>query len=879
MRKPKEILELEEFYGIELEEVIKLNYKENNQFLTDSKGNIIELNLSNNGISDISILKKLKNVKVLWLSGNKINDLEAIKEMITIESLGLTSNSIKLLTQLKNLINIESLFIGNNEISDINDLRNLTKINVLSMWSNKIKEIKVLDCFVDIEYLILSNNLITDIEPLRNKTKLNHLSIENNKINNFLPLKEFLLKKEDTHFIYNDNPIEESLQQILEIQGKDERILALENYFTNLNKDNKPLNEAKLMILGEGEAGKSNLRNYLLGLNFDDKKSATVGIAIERWKLHKNDTDYRINIWDFGGQWLQQQVHKFFITNESLYVILLKARTEDSPNQWLEWIKVYAPNSRAIVVVNRMDEMNGQAFSLTENTITKDYPFVVGFHYVSLRDAHLNNDIPAKLLVDKLREQIEEELTNLPNIHAKTPLNYFNLKTEIEDKIFVDRPFISVEFFEELVKQKEIIGDTKSLLNVYDRIGTLRYFKNTSRYILNPEWLSAGVYKLITNHRTEQLKGVVKLADFPIILQKLEEDKFEYSEGDYGYLREMMDVFNLAYIDPATKTCFIPKQFEKDIPAVLVKEELFTEDYIYYYFQYEGYFPDSLISQFIAEKYDKLYKNYYWQQGIVLHDTDEDLKEETLAFVKADAYRKLIEIKVKGNNKKALFKEIKQCLKDLQKDIAFDYKEIIVDIKNNIAIDYKEILVFYLEGETIYRKADANNNLVKINIAETLGTLQNDRISEKEVRTIIQDNRIYNHYLNVEGDFHNRGKNYNNKFNFDEYAPNYVDILDDLEKVKKHLSKDETTSLNPIIKELDAVPKEKDPEKSKNLLFNAIDRLKNFPNTINSEAEKLAAKEIILGSVHKLQDVFKSIDWDRIIKLGTDLWDKGKELL
>jgi hypothetical protein len=55
--------------------------------------------------------------------------------------------------------------------------------------------------------------------------------------------------------------------------------------------------------------------------------------------------------------------------------------------------------------------------------------------------------------------------------------------------------------------------------------------------------------------------------------------------------------------------------------------------------------------------------------------------------------------------------------------------------------------------------------------------------------------------------------------------------------------------------------------------------LKNFPNTINSEAEKLAAKEIIMGSWHKLRGVYDGIDWDRIIKLGADLWDKGKELL
>jgi internalin A len=742
---------------------------------------------------------------------------------------------------------------------------------------NKIIDISPLKDLYNLEYLRISDNNIRDIKPLYNLDNLRTLDLSRNQISDITAIKKFLLKPE-IEIAIHDNLLDESFFEIIEIEDFEKKKILLQNYFLNLEKASKPLNEAKLMILGEGNAGKSNLRNYLLGLNFDDNKSATVGIAIDRWKLHKNDTDYRINIWDFGGQWLQQQVHKFFITNESLYVILLKARTEDSPNQWLEWIKVYAPNSKAIVVVNRIDELNGQAFSLTENSITKEYPFVVGFHYVSLREANLNNNIEAKLVVDKLRMQIEEELTNLPNIHAKTPLNYFNLKTEIEDNIFVDRPFISIEYFEELVKQKDIVGDTKSLLNVYDRIGTLRYFKNTSRFILNPEWLSAGVYKLITNNRTEQLKGVVKVEDFPIILQKLEDDKFEYSEADYGYLREMMDVFNLAYIDPTTKTCFIPKQFEKDIPTVLVKEDLFPEDYIYYYFQYEGYFPDSLISQFIAKKYDKLYKNYYWQQGIVLQDIDDDSNGKTRAYVRADANRKRIEIKVKGENKRYFFKEIKKCLKDLQKDIAFDYKEMIVDIKNDLAIDYKKILVRYNNGKKTYDEITNDDREIEINIAQVLGTIQQEWETEKEAQTIIHDNRKTINY-HIKGDYHNKGRNYNNAFNFYDYADGYTDVLDELDKASKNLPAKESEELVSIIHELVEIPNEVAPEKSKNLFTKALERLKNFPKTIDSEGEKLVAKELITASCKKLQDVFDGIDWDRIIKLGTDLWDKGKELL
>ncbi|MBK8888793.1 MAG: hypothetical protein IPN46_20640 [Saprospiraceae bacterium] len=67
-----------------------------------------------------------------------------------------------------------------------------------------------------------------------------------------------------------------------------------------------------MIIIGEPRSGKTTLMDYLLGKPFKDNKS-TQGFKIERWKLKENNTDYRINIWDFGGQDIQSTVHQFFL--------------------------------------------------------------------------------------------------------------------------------------------------------------------------------------------------------------------------------------------------------------------------------------------------------------------------------------------------------------------------------------------------------------------------------------------------------------------------------------------------------------------------------------------------------------------------------------
>ncbi|MBK8721887.1 MAG: hypothetical protein IPL95_06300 [Saprospiraceae bacterium] len=103
---------------------------------------------------------------------------------------------------------------------------------------------------------------------------------------------------------------------------------------------------------------------------------------MDQWELFKEDKTYRINIWDVGGQWIQQQVHKFFITDHCLYVILINARNEEQPNKWLDWVKTYAPNSKVVVVVNKYEEP--VTFKLRESSLKEQYPFILDFHYVSL---------------------------------------------------------------------------------------------------------------------------------------------------------------------------------------------------------------------------------------------------------------------------------------------------------------------------------------------------------------------------------------------------------------------------------------------------------------------------------------------------------------
>ena len=336
-------------------------------------------------LSDISIIGNLKKIERLDLGDNFISNAETISNLKELKYLRLSYNQLSSCDFIENLENLIEISFESNKISRLPDLKKLKKLTNLNFQYNLIKN--SLDSINNLDKLVsaqLSFNRI-EVLPELNLNSLKKLYLYNNKISyieKYNPKLKYYYHT-DNRFngvLLGNNPLDNSLIEILKIENNTEKQKQLSDYFSNLELGSAPLLEAKLMILGEGESGKTNLRNYIIDNSFEIGKSATTGINIDTWKQKIYEKDYRINIWDFGGQWIQQQVHQFFLTNESVYIVLLNARQDEKPEKWLDWIKNYTKDSKVFVVANKMDE--NPNFSLQENLLKTEYPFIVGFHYI-----------------------------------------------------------------------------------------------------------------------------------------------------------------------------------------------------------------------------------------------------------------------------------------------------------------------------------------------------------------------------------------------------------------------------------------------------------------------------------------------------------------
>ncbi|MBK7538698.1 MAG: 50S ribosome-binding GTPase, partial [Myxococcales bacterium] len=153
----------------------------------------------------------------------------------------------------------------------------------------------------------------------------------------------------------------------------------------------RPLNEAKLVVVGNEAVGKTSLIRYLVhGQPRDPDERKTPGTAIHEkievstWSPHQSQV--RLNVWDFGGQEIMRGTFRFFLTERSLYLLVLEDRREDDRSiyEWLEIIAQRGGDSPVIVVINKSDHDVPQR-QIDEVMLCRTHPAIAGFRAYELQ--------------------------------------------------------------------------------------------------------------------------------------------------------------------------------------------------------------------------------------------------------------------------------------------------------------------------------------------------------------------------------------------------------------------------------------------------------------------------------------------------------------
>ena len=151
--------------------------KEADRLTQQDYSKVTKLSLIGLGISDLSPLAALTNLRKLSLHQNQISDLSPLSALTNLTILLLYGNKISDLSPLATLTNLTQLDLDLNQIRDLSPLSALTNLKNLELRNNQISDLSPLAALTNLTWLALSNNQIRDLSPLAALTKLRTLKI------------------------------------------------------------------------------------------------------------------------------------------------------------------------------------------------------------------------------------------------------------------------------------------------------------------------------------------------------------------------------------------------------------------------------------------------------------------------------------------------------------------------------------------------------------------------------------------------------------------------------------------------------------------------------------------------------------------------------
>jgi len=568
---------------------------------------------------------------------------------------------------------LETLDISNNKIymllsEQIKGLDNITSINASNNPLSVIP--KNIDRLQKLRYLDISNCQLTSLPSsiLQLDSLLNQgeIKLNNNRFN--LPPE---LEKNSSGY-------------------------SIVKYI--LREDKTSLNECKMILLGDGDVGKTAIVNRLTSNKYIAGTKMTRGIDINAWRIQSEMKTIKIGIWDFGGQEIMHAMHQFFMTKRSIYLLVLDARRENDVRveNWLKLIRAFGGDSPTILVVNKCDDGN---YVPDTNKLLLKYNLVKIIH----------TSCKENLGIDELKETILELLGRVSHIHDQVPVTWLNIKDKVRE---LTKNYISLDEFSNLCDLSEVseYQEKIRLLNLLNDLGVLFNYGSEENpdetNILNPKWLTGAIYKILNSSIVFKQSGKIKLEEIKNILV----DSNLYPEHKHKMILGMMEKFELCYYNDSNKFYYIPDTFPPSEPLIQKQFQGSLQIDIQY-----DYLPMSIMSRFIVKSHILNKNDYYWKNGTVL------INDLTEALILQDHVEKKISIKIKGatESKRRLLNIILQYFEEIHNSISNLKKRTLVNVPNRPGIKIQLEHLYQLEilGEKYWIPEGMKE---KINIKEIL---------------------------------------------------------------------------------------------------------------------------------------------------------------
>lgn len=491
-------------------------------------------------------------------------------------------------------------------------IRALRDVEILDLGGNWLTSfpawISELSALVAID---LSESRISELPAeIGNLPRLRFLYLQGNCLHS---LPNTLRTLPLTHLDVRRNPLDIP-QSVLE-----EPTSAIVRYYFGAKEGpSRPLLELKLLLVGRGRSGKTTLSKQLAGESPSEGEEETHSISIRDLTLNCELGNVRTRAWDFGGQEILHATHQFFLSERSLYLLVLEPRSGMALRDAEYWLKIIESQGRGSPAIVVMNWSRDRPWRIDEVKLKRKFPFVIGF--VSVDAMHGDGiDVLRRMMAKTVHEK-------MPDVWVPFPGQWREIKDAVAG---MKENFLTYQDYSSLCAQ---LGEAdpaaqSDLAGILHALGLALYFGKDPRLhdtrVLNPSWVTGGVYAVIRAPSVAANNGQLSIADMDQVLNDAEArnaiKSVDYPKTSHGFILELMRAFQLCYAsedeDGRPTRYLVPEllpEFEPELHTPTDKPPVHLR------YRYD-ILPPGLLPRFIVRTHALSEGGPHWRHGVVLN--------------------------------------------------------------------------------------------------------------------------------------------------------------------------------------------------------------------------------------------------------------------
>ena len=385
----------------------------------------------------------------------------------------------------------------------------------------------------------------------------------------------------------------------------------------------QPLNEIKVVFLGDGEAGKSHTIARLMNDGGDPDHAifdgqSTPGIVIRNKDYDLDGRKIQVHYWDFGGQEIMHSMHRIFLTGRTMYVILLNARDDtqgDRARYWLHNVKSFAPDAPVLLVLNKIDQ--NENASVDEVDLRGRYEKLTKIVRLSALK-YSQEEFTAKFT-----EVLLKEIKNTGYLDVQWPASWTKVKEQLEN---MDGHYILGDAYQAICETCQVDDNQKELLHWFNDLGVSFCCCDEGDYaledyvILRPDWITNALYIILFNKLENVQNGLIPHASIHKILKNAHNNpnirctlpNAKYNGNDIQYVLGVMRKFNLSF-PHGTDQEFVPMLCQQN-STVDVQYYHKDADTLEFNMEFD-YLPNNLLHRLMVERHTELDIDNVWRTG------------------------------------------------------------------------------------------------------------------------------------------------------------------------------------------------------------------------------------------------------------------------